>query len=210
MFVLQSLAVALITTLVAYYANYRWKRRRFYELASKLPQKQGLPLLGFLHRFIFRSYKEYLNVVTELIETDKEPITSLWLGPLFISVINSPENLQTVLNSPKCQKKPSTIYDVWQCEKGLVLAHGSLWKRHRKILNNAFTLNVLQEFFPIFNNKSLKSIKNLEIYVDNEEFDAYEIVAAASLETLMKGNFNYDQDFMKDPHNDALLKTVEK
>lgn len=209
MLVLQSLITACITLLVAFYANFLWKRRRFYELANKIPQRKGLPFVGYLYKFIFQSYKNYLQLMADIPDY-KDPLTGVWLGPFFGVIINSPEYLQTVLNSPKCQKKPGAFYDVWQCETGLVLAHGHMWKKHRKIFNNAFSLNVLQGMLPMFNDKSIKSIKLMDKHLNNGEFDAYEVVAAASLETLMKGNFNYDRDYQTDPHNEALLLTVEK
>jgi cytochrome P450 len=210
MFVLQSLAVALLSLLVAFYANFRWKRRRFYELADKLPMRKGLPFIGVLHKFIFRSYRDYLNVVSEMSNSDEEELNAIYLGPVLLAFINSPEFLKIVLNSPSCQMKPATFYNAWQCEEGLVLSHGAMWKRHRKLFNNCFTINVLREFIPMFNDKAIKSIKTLENYVDKKEFDAYEILAAVSLETLMKGNFNFDRDYMNDPHNEELLMVVER
>lgn len=210
MFALQSLAVALISLLVAFYANLMWKQRRLFELARKLPMRKGLPVIGLLHKFIFQSYREYLNIISKIPSND-EPLTAFFMGPIhLVAFINSPEFLQIVLNSPKCQKKPATFYNAWQCEEGLVLSHGSMWKKHRKIFNNSFTINVLREFIPMFNDKSTKSIKLMESFVNKKEFDVYEVVATASLETLMKGNFNFDRDYMSDSQNEELLLTVER
>lgn len=208
MFVLQSLIFGALVSLVAFYANFLWTRRRFYELAQKIPGKKGLPLIGLLHTFAFRNYKEFLKIFSSIPDYTKS-LTKFWLGPVLIVMVNSPENIQTVLNAPQCQKKPSAFYNAWQALLGMVISHGDVWKSHRKILNGAFTLKVLQRFLPMFNEKSMKSITLMEKRVNNGEFDIYEDVAACSLETLMKGNFDYDRDFQTEPHNSLLLRIVE-
>lgn len=208
MFVLQSLLFGSLLLLVALYANFLWKRRRLNELARKLPGSNGLPFIGILHKFAFRSYRHYLSVLCEI--PDGNSLTKFWMGPFLSVIINSPENLQIVLNSPKCQKKPEAFYNVWSATEGMVLSHGSLWKRHRKILSSAFTVNVLHRLLPMFHEKSKKSIEVLRKHVNQGEFDVYENVAACSLETLMKGNFNYDRDYQTEPQNAKLLMTVEE
>lgn len=208
MFVLQSLIFGLLVMLVAFYANFQFKRRRFNELAKKIPGRDGLPFIGLLHRFAFRSYKDYLQVLCAI--PDGNSLTKFWLGPFLAVSVNSPENLQVVLNSPKCQKKPSAFYNMWDATQGLVIGHGNLWKYHRKILNGSFTMSVLQGLLPMFNEKSMKSINLLNKHVNHGEFDVYENIAAFSLETLMKGNFNYDRDFQTEPHKAELLTIVEK
>lgn len=208
MFVLQSLLFGSLVSLVAFYANFLWKRRRLNELAGKIPGKNGLPFIGILHKFAFRSYRHYLSVFCQI--PDGNSLTKFWLGPFLTVLINSPENLQTVLNSPKCQKKPSVLYNAWSVTEGMVLAHGSLWKNHRKILSGAFTVNVLNRLLPMFDVKCKKSIEVLKKHVNHGEFDVYENVAACSLESLMKGNFNFDRDYQNDPQNAKLLMTVEE
>lgn len=208
MFVLQSLIFGLLVMLVAFYANFQFKRRRFNELAKKIPGRDGLPFIGLLHRFAFRSYQDYLQVLCAI--PDGNSLTKFWLGPFLAVSVNSPENLQVVLNSPKCQKKPSAFYNMWDATQGLVIGHGNLWKYHRKILNGSFTMSVLQGLLPMFNEKSMKSINLLNKHVNHGEFDVYENIAAFSLETLMKGNFNYDRDFQTEPHKAELLTIVEK
>jgi cytochrome P450 len=209
MFVLQSLIVGIFVTLVAYYANYQRKRRRFNELAKLLPGRNGLPIIGYLHKFALRGYRDYLNIYAAIPGKD-ETLTKFWMGPVLMLMINSPENLQVVLNSPKCLKKAGVLYDMWVVTEGLVLSHGSVWKRHRKILNASFTLNALQKLIPMFQEKSMRSIQLLEKYVGKGSFDVYENVAACSLETLMKGNFNFDRDYQTAPHESELLMTMEK
>lgn len=208
MIVLQSLLFGSLISLVAFYANFLWKRRRFNELAAKIPGSNGLPFIGILHKFAFRSYKHYLSVFCKI--PDGNSLTKFWLGPFLAVTVNSPENLQAVLNSPHCQKKPSAFYNVWSATEGMVLSHGSLWKSHRKILSGAFTVNVLHRLLPMFDEKSKKSLQILKKHVDKKEFDVYENVAACSLETLMKGNFNYDRDYQTEPENAKLLMTVEE
>lgn len=48
-----------------------------------------------------------------------------WLGPTLIVVVSSPEDMQTVLNSPHCLQKPY-VYDYMSSgNAGLFIADGS-------------------------------------------------------------------------------------
>jgi cytochrome P450 len=78
---------------------------------------------------------------------------------------------------------------------GLVIANGDIWQKHRKILSYSFKLNVLNSLQPLFNEKSTKCIDKLQSKVDCGNFNISKFIAAMTIETTMKGNFNYDQDF---------------
>lgn len=46
MLFVDSLLTGLLTTLIVYFLCFRWRRRRMYELADKIPGPVGLPLIG--------------------------------------------------------------------------------------------------------------------------------------------------------------------
>lgn len=57
MIVLNALLVGVFTALLAYYLIYRWKRRRLYELAAKIPGPVGLPLIGIAFELLGKDSK---------------------------------------------------------------------------------------------------------------------------------------------------------
>lgn len=85
----------------------------------------------------------------------------LWLGPEFLVFADKPEILKVMLNSDKCLDK-SRLYDAFKLEHSLALSAGNVWKRHRKILNPAFSVNILQQLVPTFDEKSKILVKNIK------------------------------------------------
>lgn len=207
MLVLQSLIIGLITFLVALLASFWWSRRRLYYLAAKLPGPKGIPLLGLAHKIINADFKEIFDLLSSLSQNYGSPV-SAWLGPEFVVVADTPESLQIVLNSQKCLNK-SPLYDVLILTKGLLVGSGDLWKRHRKILNPAFSIGILQKIIPTFDDKAKIFVRNMEAKVGGEAFDVYEYMSPCSLESLLKVTMDYDRDFQSKPLDNEYLHHIE-
>lgn len=59
------------------------------------------------------------------------------------------------------------------------------WKVHRKLLNTAFTLKVLQSFIPIFNEGSKEFVNHLSKHVNTrEEFNLLDYAVKATLDSI--------------------------
>jgi len=123
------------------------------------------------------------------------PVSKLSAGSSLFIIINSAEHSQTLLNSSDCLKIPYMFSRPFLARYGLVIANGDVWQRHRKILSHSFKLNVLNSLMPLFNEKSKKCVEKLEPKIDCGYFNIAKYIAALTLETTMKGNFNYVQDF---------------
>lgn len=131
-----------------------------------------------------------------------------WLGPELLVFAETPEALKIVLNSPHCLNKTS-LYEAFSLDKGLIVAGGEMWKSHRKILNPAFSLNVLQQLVPTFNEKSKILVENLAVEVGREPFDIFFYLSACSLETLLEGTMNLDRDIQKDALHNEYVHNIE-
>jgi cytochrome P450 family 4 len=207
MLVLESLIVGFFTSLLVFYLNFRWKRKRLYELASKLDGPKGLPLIGSGHKFIGVDFDKVFKLAINICAGYRAP-AKMWLGPELVVFVDDPECLQVVLNSQKCLDK-SPFYDVLILTQGLVISGGKMWKHHRQILNPAFSIGVLQSLVPLFDEKSRIFVKNLKNEVDKKEFDVYHYTSACSLETLLKGTMDLDRDIQSDPSSDSFLHDCE-
>ncbi|KAM7344097.1 putative cytochrome P450 313a4 [Cochliomyia hominivorax] len=66
--------------------------------------------------------------------------------------------------SKNCIKRPSIIYEgiTWTLGLGLVSANDSWWKRHRKVMDKAFSHKNLSSFVPLFNKEVNHIIENIE------------------------------------------------
>lgn len=208
MLVLHSLIFVLATVFTVLYASFRWRRRRLYHLASKLPGPEGLPLIGMAHKLFTTDYTKVFDFLMTVPNGYEAPM-KMWMGPVLVVFANTPEILKVVLNSQKCLHK-SVLYDVLVAREGLVLAGGDLWRRHRKILNPAFSIGILQDLIPTFDEKSKIFAKNLEVEVGRGEFDVYGYISACSLETLLNGMMETKRDIQSDPLNSKYIDDIEE
>lgn len=207
MLVLQSLVFGSLICCVAFYAIFRYKRRRLYELADKIPGPNGLPLIGLGYKFLIPDYQKVFQILADVSKEYTSPARA-WLGPELLILANTPEAMQIILNSPHCLDK-SRLYDVLLLKKGLLTANGEVWRRHRKILNPAFTIRAVQALIPTFDVKSKVLVKSLNAKVDTKPFDISVYVAACSLESILKGTMELDLDVQSNPHGNRYIETVE-
>lgn len=207
MLLLSSLLFGLLTCLVAFYLKFLWRRRRLYHLASKLPGPRGLPFIGMGHKLLTGDFKKIFEIITSFSDGYESP-ASLWLGPELLVFADTPEALKVVLNSPKCMDK-STLYEVFSLKKGLIVTGGDMWKAHRKILNPSFSLSVLQQLVPIFDQKSKILVENIAVEIDKEPFDVYFYLSACSLEALLKGTMSLDRDTQSNALQNEYVHNTE-
>lgn len=107
-----------------------------------------------------------------------------WLGQTLIIIISSPEDMQTILNSPHCLEKPF-LYDFMDPNNnGLFLAKAHIWKPTRKLLNPTFNNKILSSFIPVFNERTKTMVDNLEEFVDQDQFDISKQFFACTLEMV--------------------------
>lgn len=61
------------------------------------------------------------------------------------------------------------------------------WRRHRRIITPVFNANLLDQFFPVFNEKNQILIRNLQKEVDKTQpFDLWDYIANTSLDIICR------------------------
>lgn len=205
---LASYVTGLLVGLLTWCAIYKWKRRRMYKLASEMPGPKGYPIIGnALSVFGEDNSAAFKNLTGYAIDY---PTPSLvWYGPYCVVLIDQAKDLQIVLNSSKCQDK-SEVYQFVGLTKGLVVAGGSLWKTHRKLLDPSFHINVLQSFIPVFNEKSRRLVREFEKRLNQPEDDVFLQLSACTLETLLNTMFGIERDIQSDAQSNTYLHAYEK
>lgn len=130
-----------------------------------------------------------------------------WLGPFCIIDIRNPEWIRKILYSDKCIDR-ADFYS-FPYKTGLLYSGGDMWRRHRKILNPAFSTNKLNSFHPIVNDKARKLTEVLSGYVDKDPFNVLRLLAALTLESLMRTSFGLEKEFINNPF-DKIFAIVKK
>ena len=103
---------------------------------KQLPGPRGLSLLGSLREYTFMPIEFLLKSAREYGD-----VVSLSIGPIRTCLFNHPDLIEEVLNkqNPNCIKDISYRVLKGVFGDGLLLSDGDLWKRHRRLIQPAFT-----------------------------------------------------------------------
>lgn len=169
-----------------YLIKRHWSRRRFYEMAAKIPPISGRqwPLFGVTPKFIGVDNEKVSDVLCDIMRPSPISPRSFWFGPYFLIIVDDPAQLQQVLASKTCTDK-ALFYSAFCFEKSMLIINTEDWRRHRKIIEPAFNPNILRSFLPIFNANTRTFCKKLEACVDQPEFDISDMMARLSLENIL-------------------------
>ena len=194
MFDLLSLTIFCAVSAVAYYFAIRNKNQRIYELAAKLPGHDKFTILQSFLLMLKTPRKDYISKVLGYIQ-DEFPVTKIWLFNNLLILTKDADFINKVFNMHQTYNKPDIFYKGFMTSKGLITLAGSEHKRHRKVLNKAFTSKMMQRLPKIFDEKSKKILDLLEDRVDCGEFELTDYIGAYSFEAFGKSNFNYEIDY---------------
>jgi len=197
-----SLLIFCAVSFIAYYFMNCENNKRSEELFINLPGVDGLTLLQSVHLILTTPRKEYINKVFSYLRDDA-PLTRGWFFTKAIILTKDADFINKVFGSPKTYNKPDLFYKGFMTTKGLITLAGSEHKRHRKVLNKAFTSKMMQRLPDIFDEKSKKIIGNLSEVEDSGEFDLLGYIGPFSFETFGKSNLNYEMDYHKSDICDA-------
>lgn len=179
-----------------------------YKYTRHIPGPTCYPIIGSSHLFFNKSCEQVFDQLQKLLQQFQSP-AKIWFGPVLALLIDDPEDLQVVMNSNDCLEK-SYVYNFFGCDKGLFAASADLWKVHRKLLNNCFSFSVLQNYFPIMNEKAKVFAEVLEKEVGRGEFDVLEYTGRCTLDITFATNFQLDLDAQRDNWGLKYLKALEK
>ena len=197
------------------------------ELTKNIPQIKKIPWMAMIFHITNKSkngsysknfgnfknkievrdfFLDLYNIVDRMIKSNPD-ISLGWVGPICIIDVRNPEYLKIVLNSEKCIDR--AVFYSFPYKTGLLFSGGDLWRRHRKILNPAFSTNKLNKFLPIINEKARKLIDVLDFFVTRDAFNVVRLLSALTLESLLKTSFRLEMDFINNPY-DQFFDIVKK
>ncbi|XP_037950230.1 probable cytochrome P450 313b1 [Teleopsis dalmanni] len=182
-----------------------WSRRRFYKIAWQLPGPPSLPLIGMgLNMMNPETLLPYLEKISEKYKT---PFIS-WMGINCVLYVNDPNTMEKVFNSPHCTNKgdfyrfmSSAIGD------GLFTSSSPRWNKHRRLINPAFSRQILDNFLPIFNTEANVLLKKFgtEGQDGKVKLEIYEMLKKSVLEAACQTTMGKKMDF----HNDGSAVIFE-
>ncbi|KAJ8715360.1 hypothetical protein PYW07_009842 [Mythimna separata] len=136
----------------------------------------------------------YLNTSQELLKfladdcAKQGGVTYFLFGRELSYLIVDPQDALTAANACLIKHYGYDLGKSWMGD-GLLISSGDIWKRHRKLLNPAFTLPVIYGFLDVFNNQAKKLASAMEPQVGKGFFDHFPYMKHNALETLCVGTF---------------------
>lgn len=199
-YVIFLIAAVLIIRLI-----YKFKYRRFYNLAAKLPGTDKLSILESIWIGLTLSHKKRLFLVLDTCNNDF-PMTKLWIMHKLWIVTKDPDTINKIFNSPYTYNKPRIMYRVFVMRNTIVSIDMDEHKRYRRIFNKAFSTPMLQRLPKILDENSKKFIKMMVNTQGSEELNLMEYAGAFTLETFSQSNLNFEMDYFKSYVFDAYDK----
>lgn len=193
---MSTILVLIFTTFFFLVTSYLFRIRRFLYLASKIPSPKGhFPFIGVVPLFVGADLHDIVDIFLKFYEILGEGFKKIWFGNQIVVVVITPEVAQQVLNAKECLDKPN-FFKFFGLPNATL--HGTLdgWKRHRRILNPAFNIQMLKSFVPTFDEKSRKLVKSFQSLCDKEHFDVFPHNSAFFLETILNAALDLKIDIM--------------
>ncbi|XP_033224632.1 cytochrome P450 4C1-like [Belonocnema kinseyi] len=194
-FLLSVIALALVSILLQYFKN-----RRLYKQAELFPGPKTIPIFGNAHLFV-GSTEDILNKFKDIYDSYPSPLR-VWLGDRLFIAVYDPEQLKTILLSPKAIEKD----DLYKFARpwlgtGLFTAPASKWRVHRRLIMPAFNQKILQSFIEIFEKHSMILVQELEKHVNGKEFDVFKHISVCTLNTICESAMGVSTTSEIEKHN---------
>ncbi|XP_035742756.1 cytochrome P450 4C1-like [Vespa mandarinia] len=148
-------------------AEYFLNKLHMFNKIKGISGSKVYPIIGNVHLFIGDTaalFKQILNLGKYY-----QLLWRVWIGTKLLLVIENPEYVKNVLNSPNITDK-SEEYEKLNpiVGNGLLTAPASVWDSHRKVLNKMFLMKNIKSHVDVFVNHSIALMEKLETFVGGE------------------------------------------
>lgn len=76
---------------------------------------------------------------------------------------------------------------LFKCDEIFFTISVHKWKKHRRLITPVFNANLLDQFFPVFNEKNKILVRNIKKEVGKtEQFDLWDYIADATLDIICR------------------------
>ncbi|XP_001951034.3 cytochrome P450 4C1 [Acyrthosiphon pisum] len=206
-------AYGVISFIVVLWCHYKWNRRHFERLASKMTGPPAYPIIGAGLEFVGTPQQVIERIIKLFDIYGSEPF-KVWMGTSLGVTISKPEDVQIVLNSSKALEKDQ-FYKFFKntVGEGLFSAPVHKWRRHRRLITPVFNANLLDQFFPVFNEKNRILTRNLKKELGKTQpFDLWDYIADTTLDIICQTAMGYNLDTQLNNESEfaeALTKASE-
>ncbi|XP_017493154.1 PREDICTED: probable cytochrome P450 313b1, partial [Rhagoletis zephyria] len=123
-----------------------------------------------------------------------------WMGTSCFLYVNDPETVETIFNSPHCTNKGEFYrFMAAAIGDGLFTSSSPRWNKHRRLINPAFSRQIINNFLPIFNvEANVLLSKFATLAKAGKQLEIYEMlkrnVLEAACQTTMGQRMNFEDE----------------
>uniref|UniRef100_A0AAT9UUA7 Cytochrome P450 4461J3 short isoform n=1 Tax=Maconellicoccus hirsutus TaxID=177089 RepID=A0AAT9UUA7_MACHI len=173
------IVIAFLATVYLSTLLYKKKHQRYYDLLKQFPSPPTYPFIGNMKP----SHFVINNIVKELSESHDRVI--YWMGPKPILVLKKFDDISIFLNQ-NSERNLTKISKHWAGEAILNNKHVE-WKKSRKLINPAFSSQMIEKYFDVFNKRSFALVDKLKLYADTgKEVDIHKYLLNSNIEGLIE------------------------
>ncbi|KAL7296145.1 hypothetical protein TKK_0010688 [Trichogramma kaykai] len=195
------ICVAVVLVIVYCYASVHYSE--FGRTINKFPGPAPAPIFGNSWNFATCSFSDTYHKL-QAYQGVYRPVLRFWACmSQAILFIRDPDDIKTILTSKTNLDKSEIAYEAGSRalkNYGIVFSHAETWKGRRRMLNNAFTMNLVKLYNRITDEHTVEFIERLKTkpYVDDVTELFHELVLAAVSDAMMGVKLaSLDQDLAK-------------
>ncbi|RZF32026.1 hypothetical protein LSTR_LSTR007104 [Laodelphax striatellus] len=177
----------LATSAVLLISCWQWRRRRYLQLASKLPGPPTYPIIGNAMMFATRP-DEPLQICSELTERYNRNPFKIWIFFEFSVVVMKPDDVEMVLGDTK-QFRKSIQYENFRSLMGggiFTSTHFGQWRHSRKLMTPAFHFTILKGFLGVFFEEASILADKIERDYNGESVNCLPLIGLCTLDTICR------------------------
>lgn len=177
------LTIFLVCVWILIYLNSKSKRQR--ELANKFPGPKPVPFLGNLFNFSVNDHEG----AKKMISKGHQDFGEIYRVQIFNEIafmISDPKVYELIFTSSVKHTAKHILYAFLQpwLGNGLILSHGSVWQKHRKILTPAFHFKILEQFVDVFDQQNQILVDKLRKHCDGSIIDVEPYISLLSMDII--------------------------
>ncbi|CAH1233437.1 CYP4F2 [Branchiostoma lanceolatum] len=160
-------------------------------LQQLLPDESGWPVL----KQMMRDYSNY--------------VLQLFVGPFLpVYILCHPDTSRAILSTS--EPKDELFYGFLKSMigDGLLLSHGSKWRRNRRLLTPAFHFEILKPYVTLFSESTNVLIEKWTALGSGCSVEMFEHVSLMTLDSILKCSLSYQSNCQTDSQSSPYIRAV--
>ncbi|XP_045493240.1 cytochrome P450 4C1-like [Colias croceus] len=197
---------------VLWYMLYRYRRRRLYKLADRIPAVPADVADFQSFNFVYNLKDTITDQIKNVSYSTQKigGLSKIWVGPLLYVVATNVNDVEYILKN--CLEKANiSKFLRYVIGNAGIFAPVSIWTRRRKVLITVFTPKIINSFMDILIKQSEELANQLyeQKAVGNGPFLAWPFVCSYTLDSVCETALGIRINYLRNPNNAFMKATAD-